>query len=138
MLVGSKQVKLLPLMGVSVSAKQLKDNVACVPRGGAKALPQGCTILSSLLLVCLCIHSLPPLISRSLNLPFGAQVSLNNKWDTFILKLFSVSQKFKLNLALPPGALGQQTPRKPPPPGSYPRGAQEVSVHLSPRLTAIR
>ena len=59
MFVGSKQVKLFPLMGVSVSAKQLEDNVACVPWGGAKALPQGCTVLSSLFLPCLYVPALP-------------------------------------------------------------------------------
>ena len=44
---------------ISVSAKQLKDTVLCIPWGGTRTLTQGCTIVSWLLLPCLCIPSLP-------------------------------------------------------------------------------
>ena len=50
--------------------------VMCIPWGGAWTLPQGCTIISCLLLPCLCI-SLPSLISNCLNLSFGTWV---NSW----------------------------------------------------------
>ena len=35
--------------------KQLKDIVACIPRGGTRTLPQGSTIVPYLLLPGLCI-----------------------------------------------------------------------------------
>ena len=46
------------LVGGSVSAKQLKGIVVCLPWGRIRTLPQGCTI-SWLLLPYLCIPSLP-------------------------------------------------------------------------------
>ena len=47
------------LVGISVSAKQLKDIVMCTPWGGIRTLPQGCTVVSWLFYPCLCIPSLP-------------------------------------------------------------------------------
>ena len=39
--------------------KELKDIVMCIPYGRTRTLPQGCTIVSWLLLLCLCVPSLP-------------------------------------------------------------------------------
>ena len=61
------------LVGISVCAKQLKDIVMCIPWGGTRTLPQGCVIVSWLLLPCL-LFPLPSLINNCLNLPFGSQV----------------------------------------------------------------
>ena len=44
--------------GVS-SIKSSKNIVMCIPWGGTRTLPQGCAIVSWLLLPCLCIPSLP-------------------------------------------------------------------------------
>ena len=41
------------------SAEELKDIVMCVPWGGTRTLPQGCTIVSWLFLPCFCMPSLP-------------------------------------------------------------------------------
>ena len=46
------------LVGV-VSSVELKDIIMCIPLGGTKTLPQGCTVVSGLLLPGLCILSLP-------------------------------------------------------------------------------
>ena len=56
---GQHMVNFFHLMGVSVPAEQLKDTVMYIPWRRTKTLPQGCTIVSWLLLPCLCIPSLP-------------------------------------------------------------------------------
>ena len=56
---GQHAVNFSHLMGVSVSAKQLRDIVLCIPWGGTRTLPQGCAIVSWLFLLCFCIPSLP-------------------------------------------------------------------------------
>ena len=47
------------LVGVSVSANQLKGIVMCIPWGGTRTLPQGCIIASWLLLPCFHILLFP-------------------------------------------------------------------------------
>ena len=54
---GQHIVNLFHLVGALVFAKHLKDTVY-MPWGGTRTLPQGCTILSWLLLLCLHIPSL--------------------------------------------------------------------------------
>ena len=49
----------LPFVGGFSSVEELKGIVMCIPWGGTRTLPQGCTILSWPLLPCLCIPSLP-------------------------------------------------------------------------------
>lgn len=94
MLVGSKQVKLLPLMGASVPAKRLED-VACVPRGGTRAWgasPKAAPF-SSLLLPCPCIPSLPwlarvwtcPWISGKVMEAGWSPFPITKKWDRISL-----------------------------------------------------
>ena len=46
-----------------------KDIVMCIPSGGTRTLPQGCTIVS----LALSLHPLPSLISNCLNLSFETQ-----------------------------------------------------------------
>ena len=53
------QVVHLPFVGGFSSAEELKDIIMCIPWGGTRTLPQGCTIVSWLLLPCHCIPSLP-------------------------------------------------------------------------------
>ena len=48
----------LLLGGGLSSPEELRDNALCIPRGGTRTLPQGCTIVSWLLLPCVCIPSL--------------------------------------------------------------------------------
>ena len=47
------------LVGVSVSAQQLKNSVVCVPWWETRTLPQGCTSVSWLFFPGFCIPSLP-------------------------------------------------------------------------------
>ena len=51
---GQHVVNFSHLVGVSVSAKQLKDVVVCIPWGGTRTLPQGYTIVCWPFLPCLC------------------------------------------------------------------------------------
>ena len=53
------EVSILHLGGGLSSAEELKDIVMCIPWGGTRTLPQGCTIVSWLLLPGLCTPSLP-------------------------------------------------------------------------------
>ena len=53
------------LMGVKVSAEELKNVAMCIAWEGTRTLPQGCTILSCLFLPCLCIPSHPCFTSVS-------------------------------------------------------------------------
>ena len=68
---GQHTVNFFHLVGVLISAKQLKDIVLCIPLGGTKILPQA----ALLFLVCpyLFLHLLPSLISTCLNLPVRTQ-----------------------------------------------------------------
>ena len=56
---GQHTVNFSHLVGVSVSAKQLKDIVMCIIWGGTRTLPQRCATVSWLLLLCLPVPSLP-------------------------------------------------------------------------------
>ena len=62
-------------MAVSVSAKQLKGIVMCIPRGGTRTPPQDCTVVGFFFLTApsLSPHPLPSLINISLNLLVGTQ-----------------------------------------------------------------
>ena len=55
---GMKNADIFRLLGGFSSTKGSKDTVMCVPWGGTRTLPQGCTIVSWLLLSHLCIPSL--------------------------------------------------------------------------------
>ena len=46
-------------VGALVPTEELKGIVMCIPSGGTRILPQGCTIVSWLLLLCFCIPPLP-------------------------------------------------------------------------------
>lgn len=66
----------LPFVRGFSSAEERRDAVMCVSRGGARTEPQGCTIVSWLLLPGLCIPQNPAsLLSNSLNLPFELRES---------------------------------------------------------------
>ena len=58
---GQHVVNFSHLVEVSVSVKQLKDNVMCIPWGGTRTLPRGCTLVSWLLFPYLHIPPLPQL-----------------------------------------------------------------------------
>ena len=78
MLVGSIPLLIINfshLEGVSVSAKQLKDIVACILDGEPGPCPKAALLF--LLTVCFSLvsHPLPSLISNCLNLPVGTQGS---------------------------------------------------------------
>ena len=68
---GQHAVNFFHLVGVLISAKQLKDIVLCIPLGGTKTLPQAALLF--LVCPCLSLHLLPSLISTCLNLPVGTQ-----------------------------------------------------------------
>ena len=68
---GQHTVNFFHLVGVLISAKQLKDIVLCIPLGGTKILPQAALLF--LVCPCLFLHLLPSLISTCLNLPVRTQ-----------------------------------------------------------------
>ena len=57
------EVTILHLGGGLSSAEELKDITMYIPWGGTRTLPQGCTVVSWLLLPCLCIPCLPWLVT---------------------------------------------------------------------------
>ena len=72
------------LVGVSISAKELKDIVKYIPWGGTRAPTQGCTIVS---FDCSCFDSASPpsLISNCLNSLIGIQGRSSRQTEVYFL-----------------------------------------------------
>ena len=94
---GQHIVNLFHLVGALVSAKHLKD-IVYIPWGGTRTLPQGCTIVSWLLLLCLHIPSLSWLATFG-TCPLELRES-HGSW----MKLICYKEKWAAEKLLCPGA----------------------------------
>ena len=83
------EVAILHLGGALVPTEELKDIVMCIPWGETRTLPQGCTVVSWLLLPCFCISPsslatvwICPLELREGQGGWMKPISYNKKWGT--------------------------------------------------------